>query len=49
MHPFVGAMLRALGEAGARSRRLPLQSRLMVLTRRQYDRDISLVTTSSTG
>ena len=40
MHPFVGAMSRALAEAGARSRRLPLQTRLMLITRRQFDEDV---------
>ena len=40
MHPFVGAMVRALAEAGERGRRLPLQNRLMLITRRQYDEDI---------
>src|SRR6478736_4699140 len=29
MHPFVDAMVRTLAEAGARTRRLPLQTRLM--------------------
>jgi len=40
LHPFVGAMVRALAEAGARTRRLPLQNRLMLLTRHQYDEDV---------
>ncbi|MCX6048868.1 MAG: cytochrome P450, partial [Chloroflexi bacterium] len=40
LHPFVGAMVRALDEAGARTRRLPLQNRLMLITRRQYDEDV---------
>jgi cytochrome P450 / NADPH-cytochrome P450 reductase len=43
MHPFVGAMVRALQESGARGRRLPLQNRLMLLTRRQYDEDVRLM------
>ncbi|MBV8357962.1 MAG: cytochrome P450, partial [Deltaproteobacteria bacterium] len=43
MHPFVSAMVRALIESGARSRRLPLQTRLMLLTRQQYDEDIRLM------
>jgi cytochrome P450/NADPH-cytochrome P450 reductase len=43
MHPFVGAMVRALAEAGERGRRLPLQNRLMLITRRQYDEDIRLM------
>lgn len=40
MHPFVTAMVRALAESGARARRLPLQNRLMLMTRHQYDEDI---------
>lgn len=40
MHPFVTAMVRALAESGARGRRLPLQNRLMLITRHQYDEDI---------
>ena len=43
LHPFVGAMVRALTESGARGRRLPLQNRLMLITRRQYDEDIRLM------
>lgn len=43
MHPFVGAMVRALSEAGARGRRLPIQNRLMLLTRHQYDEDVHLM------
>ncbi|MFL5804869.1 MAG: bifunctional cytochrome P450/NADPH--P450 reductase [Roseiflexaceae bacterium] len=43
MHPFVGAMARALAEAGARSRRLSLQTRLMLITRRQFDEDVRLM------
>lgn len=43
MHPFVDAMVRALTEAGARGRRLPLQNKLMLITRRQYDEDIRLM------
>jgi cytochrome P450/NADPH-cytochrome P450 reductase len=43
LHPFVGAMVRALDESGARGRRLPLQNRLMLMTRRQYDEDIRLM------
>jgi cytochrome P450/NADPH-cytochrome P450 reductase len=39
MHPFVEAMVRSLEEAGQRSRRLPLQTRLMPLTQRQYTAD----------
>ncbi len=43
MHPFVGAMIRALAEAGARTRRLPVQTRLMLMTQRQYAEDIRLM------
>jgi cytochrome P450/NADPH-cytochrome P450 reductase len=43
MHPFIGAMVRALAEAGARTRRLPLQNRLMLITKRQYEEDIRLM------
>ncbi|MFT3695885.1 MAG: cytochrome P450 [Kofleriaceae bacterium] len=43
MHPFVDAMVRSLGEAGARARRLPIQSKLMFGTRRQYERDLALM------
>ncbi|MFO0621050.1 MAG: cytochrome P450 [Polyangia bacterium] len=40
MHPFVDSMVRALREAGRRSRRLPIQNRLMLSTTRQYESDI---------
>jgi cytochrome P450 / NADPH-cytochrome P450 reductase len=40
MHPFVQAMVRAIKEANNRSRRPPLQNRLMLLTQRQFDADI---------
>src|SRR5579884_820488 len=40
MHPFVHAMVEALAESGAQSRRLPIQNQLMVLTKRQYEGDI---------
>lgn len=43
MHPFIGAMVRALEEAGARGRRLPLQSKLMLRKRYQYDEDVRLM------
>jgi cytochrome P450/NADPH-cytochrome P450 reductase len=39
MHPFVEAMVRSLAEAGARSRRIPLQTKLMFITQRQFDAD----------
>jgi cytochrome P450/NADPH-cytochrome P450 reductase len=40
MHPFVGAMVRALREAGDRTRRFPFQTRLMVGTRRRFEEDV---------
>lgn len=40
LHPFVGAMVRSLDEAGMRGRRLPLQNRLMLKTRQQFDEDV---------
>ncbi|TQM09076.1 cytochrome P450/NADPH-cytochrome P450 reductase [Pseudonocardia kunmingensis] len=43
MHPFVGAMVRSLVESGERGRRLPLQNRLMLRTRHQYDEDKRLM------
>jgi cytochrome P450 / NADPH-cytochrome P450 reductase len=43
LHPFVGAMVRALSESGLRSRRLPLQNRLMLLANRQFAEDRSLM------
>lgn len=43
LHPFVGAMVRALVESGERGRRLPLQNRLMLRTRHQYDEDKRLM------
>ncbi len=39
MHPFVAAMVRGLAEAGRRTKRLPLQTQLMLGTRRQYEAD----------
>ena len=41
MHPFVGAMVDALKEAGARGRRPPVANKLMLLTRRKYEEDIA--------
>ncbi len=41
MHPFVGAMVRALGEAGARAKQLPLQTRLRLVSNNRYQRDIA--------
>ncbi|WP_010585129.1 bifunctional cytochrome P450/NADPH--P450 reductase [Schlesneria paludicola] len=43
LHPFVGAMVRALNESGRRSRRLSLQTRLMLITQRQYTEDIRVM------
>jgi len=43
MHPFIGAMAGALTEAGARTKRLPIQTRLMRRTRRKYADDIRLM------
>src|SRR5690349_8535160 len=43
MHPFVGAMVRALQESGARANRLPVQSRLLLRARHQYDEDKRLM------
>src|SRR4051812_23687371 len=41
MHPFVEAMVRALAEAGQRAKRLPIQTRLKLLTGRQYASDVA--------
>ncbi|MCU1280954.1 MAG: bifunctional reductase 1 [bacterium] len=43
MHPFVDAMVRGLAEAGARSRRQRLQTRLMLATQRQFARDVAFM------
>jgi cytochrome P450 / NADPH-cytochrome P450 reductase len=43
MHPFVGAMVRALVESGARANRLPVANRLMLWARHQYDEDKRLM------
>ena len=43
MHPFVGAMVDALGEAGARTRRPEIASKLLLRTRRAYEDDIALM------
>lgn len=40
MHPFVGAMVNALHEAGQYNRRLPLMNKLMFLTKRNYEQEI---------
>jgi cytochrome P450/NADPH-cytochrome P450 reductase len=42
-HPFVGALVRALDEAVGRTARHPLQTRLMLPTRRRYAEDIRLM------
>lgn len=39
-NPFIVSMVRALDEAMHYSSRLPLQNKLMLITRRQYERDI---------
>ncbi|MEV1286588.1 cytochrome P450 [Micromonospora sp. NPDC049679] len=43
LHPFVGAMVRSLVESGDRTRRLPLQNRLMLRARHQYEEDKRLM------
>lgn len=43
MHPFVGAMVSALTEAGQRSRRLPLFNKLMRSRTRRYHADLELL------
>ncbi len=43
MHPFVDAMVDALHEAGARSRRPAIATRAMLLTDRRYQDDIRLM------
>ena len=43
MHPFVGAMVDALAEAGARERRPEIASKLMLGTRRRYEDDLKLM------
>ncbi len=40
MHPFVGAMVNALHEAGVYGRRLPIQNKLMFIAKRNYEREI---------
>ncbi|MGE4191678.1 MAG: cytochrome P450 [Thermoanaerobaculia bacterium] len=42
-HPFVGALTRALSEAIGRTARHPLQTRLMLPTRRRFADDIRLM------
>ncbi len=43
MHPFVDAMVGALGEAGARSRRPQIATRAMMLSERRYRDEIRLM------
>jgi len=43
MHPFVESMVRALEESSGRTRRLPIQTRLKLMTRHQYDEDVRLM------
>jgi cytochrome P450/NADPH-cytochrome P450 reductase len=40
LHPFVDAMVRALAEAGQRTRQLPVQTKLNLLARLQFSTDI---------
>jgi cytochrome P450/NADPH-cytochrome P450 reductase len=44
MHPFVYAMVNALHEASLHSRRLPIVNKLKLLTKREYEREIELLT-----
>ncbi|MDQ0620050.1 bifunctional cytochrome P450/NADPH--P450 reductase [Arthrobacter globiformis] len=43
MHPFIGAMVRALVESKDRSTRLPVQNKLMIRKRHQLDEDNALM------
>ena len=43
MHPFIGAMVDALAEAGARTRRPELASKMLLRTRRAYEDDLELM------
>jgi len=43
MHPFIGAMVDALAEAGARTRRPEVASKLLLRTRRAYEDDLKLM------
>ncbi len=45
MHPFVGAMIHALQESSHYIRRLPIINRLMLITKRNYEQEISLMNT----
>lgn len=41
MHPFIDAMVRALEESGLRTKRLPIQTKLLFKAQRQYETDIA--------
>ncbi|MDQ0850477.1 cytochrome P450/NADPH-cytochrome P450 reductase [Arthrobacter sp. B3I9] len=43
VHPFVGAMVRALVESGDRSRRLPVQNKIMLRKLHQLEEDNALM------
>ncbi|MFE4834826.1 bifunctional cytochrome P450/NADPH--P450 reductase [Arthrobacter sp. NPDC056691] len=43
MHPFIGAMVRALSESRDRSTRLPVQNKLMIRKRHQLEEDNALM------
>lgn len=43
LHPFVGAMVRALVESGQRARRLPVQNKIMLRRRHQLEDDNALM------
>ncbi|MFP5476744.1 MAG: cytochrome P450, partial [Gammaproteobacteria bacterium] len=43
MHPFVNAMVGALAEAGARTRRPEVATKLLLRTRRAYEDDLKLM------
>lgn len=43
LHPFVGAMVRALVESGSRARRLPVQNKIMLRRRHQLEEDNALM------
>lgn len=44
-HPFIAAMVRALGESLEQLHRLPGQTKLMVRTRRQFEEDVTTMNT----
>ncbi len=43
MHPFIGAMVRALAESQDRTRRLPAQNKIMLRRRHQLEEDNALM------